>query len=193
MKITFKTSPLFAALECAAKKDIRYYLQGINIQITKPFTGMVYGTDGHILFAGQLPYDGAVDVPLNLIIPTDAVKRLDKKAEFTELEFDGQNYLLGGARFVPVDGRYPDIGRVIPSIDNSTEQTPGTYNPDLLVRGRAALSLYLGVKPKDTFNFIQRGSDSAVMHAGVNTCLVVVMPMRAGHEAPFAGFNRDFM
>jgi hypothetical protein len=193
MKITFKTSSLFAALECSAKKDIRYYLQGINIQITKPFTGMVYGTDGHILFAGQLPYDGAVDVPLNLIIPTDAVKRLDKKVEFTELEFDGQNYLLGGARFVPVDGRYPDIGRVIPSIDSSTEQTPGTYNPDLLVRGRAALSLYLGVKPKDTFNFIQRGSDSAVMHAGVNTCLVVVMPMRAGHEAPYAGFNRDFM
>jgi hypothetical protein len=193
MKVTFKTSPLFAALECAAKKDIRYYLQGINIQITKPFTGMVYGTDGHILFAGQLPYDGAVDVPLNLIIPTDAVKRLDKKAEFTELEYDGQNYLLGGARFVPVDGRYPDIGRVIPSIDSSTEQSPGTFDPDLLVRGRAALSLYLGVKPKDTFNFIQRGSDSAVMHAGVNTCLVVVMPMRAGHEAPYAGFNRDFM
>jgi hypothetical protein len=193
MKITVKTSALFAALECSAKKDLRYYLQGINIQITKPFTGMVYGTDGHILFAGQLPYDGAVDVPLNLIIPTDAVKRLDKKAEFTELEYDGQNYLLGGARFVPVDGRYPDIGRVIPSIDNSTEQSPGTYNPDLLVRGRAALSLYLGVKPKDTFNFIQRGNDSAVMHAGVNTCLVVVMPMRAGHEAPYAGFNRDFM
>jgi hypothetical protein len=193
MKITFKTSALFAALECSAKKDLRYYLQGINIQITKPFTGMVYGTDGHILFAGQLPYDGAVDVPLNLIIPTDAVKRLDKKLEFTDLEFDGQNYLLGGARFIPVDGRYPDIGRVIPSIDNSTEQSPGTYNPDLLVRGRAALSLYLGVKPKDTFNFIQRGSDSAVMHAGVNTCLVVIMPMRAGHEAPYAGFNRDFM
>ncbi len=193
MKITFKTSFLFAALECSAKKDLRYYLQSINIQITKPFTGMVYGTDGHILFAGQLPYDGAVDVPLNLIIPTDAVKRLDKKAEFTELEFDGQNYLLGGARFVPVDGRYPDIGRVIPSIDSSTEQTPGTYNPDLLVRGRAALSLYLGVKPKDTFNFIQRGSDSAVMHSGTNECLVVVMPMRAGHESPYAGFNRSYM
>ena len=193
MKITFKTSPLFAALECAAKKDLRYYLQGINIQITKNAVGMVYGTDGHILFAGQLPYEGAVDVPLNLIIPTDAVKRLDKKLEFTELEYDGQNYLLGGARFVPVDGRYPDIGRVIPDIDHNTEQSPGTYNPDLLVRGRAALSLYLGVKPKDTFNFIQRGSDSAVMHAGTNECLVVIMPMRAGHEAPYAGFNRDFM
>jgi hypothetical protein len=193
MKITFKTSSLFAALECSAKKDIRYYLQGINIQITKPFTGMVHGTDGHILFAGQLPYDGAVDVPLNLIIPTDAVKRLDKKLEFTELEFDGQNYMLGGARFVPIDSKYPDIGRVVPQIDNSTLQAPGTYNPDLLVRGRAALSLYLGVKPKDTFNFIQRGNDSAVMHAGVNTCVVVIMPMRAGHEAPYAGFNRDFL
>jgi hypothetical protein len=194
MKITVKTSALFAALECAAKKDIRYYLQGINIQITKNALGMVYGTDGHILFAGQLPYEGDYCPPtLNLIIPTDAVKRLDKKAEFTELEFDGQNYLLGGARFIPLDGRYPDIGRVIPSIDHNTEQTPGTYNPDLLVRGRAALSLYLGVKPKDTFNFIQRGSDSAVMHAGTNECLVVIMPMRAGHEVPYAGFNRDFM
>lgn len=193
MKITLKTSALFAALECSAKKDIRYYLQGINIQIKKIGVGMVYGTDGHILFAGQLPYEGDYVAELNIIIPTDAVKRLDKKAEFTELEFDGQNYILGGARFVPLDGRYPDIGRVIPDITSSTEQSPGTYNPDLLVRARAALSLYLGVKPKDTFNFIQRGSDSAVMHAGVNPCVVVVMPMRAGHEAPYAGFNRDFM
>jgi hypothetical protein len=193
MKITFKTSSLFAALECSAKKDIRYYLQGINIQITKPFTGMVYGTDGHILFAGQLPYEGAVDVPLNLIIPTDAVKRLDKKLEFTDLEFDGQNYLLGGARFVPLDGRYPDIGRVIPDIQYNLEQSPGTYNPDLLVRGRAALSLYLGVKPKDAFGFVQRGRESAVMHAGTNECVVVVMPMRATNETPYAGFNRDFM
>jgi hypothetical protein len=193
MKLTFKTSSLFAALECSAKKDLRYYLQGINIQITKPFTGMVYGTDGHILFAGQLPYEGACDVPLNLIIPTDAVKRLDKKAEFTELEFDGQNYLLGGARFVPVDGRYPDIGRVIPDIKSSTEQTAGSFNPDLLVRARAALALYLGTKPKDAFPFVQRGHDSGVMHAGTNECLVVVMPMRATPDAPYVGFNRNFM
>jgi len=193
MKITFKTSPLFAALECAAKKDIRYYLQGINIQIKKIGVGMVYGTDGHILFAGQLPYDGDYVAELNLIIPIDAVKRLDKKLEFTELEFDGQNYLLGGARFVPVDGKYPDIGRVIPDIQYNIEQTPGTFDPALLVRARAALALYLGTNAKDVFGFIQRGSDSAVMHAGTNECLVVVMPMRATHEAPYAGFNRSYM
>lgn len=193
MKITFKTTSLLAALECAAKKDIRYYLQGINIQITKDAVGMVYGTDGHILFAGQLPYVGDYVAELNLIIPTDAVKRLAKKLDFTELEYDGQNYLLGGARFVPVDGKYPDIARVIPDIDHNTEQAPGTYNPDLLVRARAALSLYLGVKPKDAFGFIQRGNDSAVMHAGTNECLVVIMPMRATNEAPYAGFNRSYM
>jgi len=193
MKITLKTTSLLAALECAAKKDIRYYLQGINIQIKKIGVGMIYGTDGHMLFAGQLPYDGDYVAELNIIIPTDAVKRLDKKSEFTELEYDGQNYMLGGARFVPLDGRYPDIARVIPDITSSTEQAPGTYNPDLLVRARAALSLYLGVKPKDTFNFIQRGNDSAVMHAGANECLVVIMPMRATNEAPYAGFNRSYM
>ena len=193
MKITFKTTSLFAALECSAKKDIRYYLQGINIQIKKIGVCMVYGCDGHILFAGQLPYDGDYVAELNIIIPTDAVKRLNKKAELTELEFDGQNYMLGGARFVPVDGKYPDTGRVIPDIDSSIDQSPGTYNPDLLIRGRAALALYLGVKPNYTFNFIQRGSDSAVMHAGTNECLVVIMPMRATNEAPFAGFNRSYM
>jgi hypothetical protein len=193
MKITFKTSSLLAALECSAKKDLRYYLQGINIQIKKIGVGMVYGTDGHMLFAGQLPYDGDYVAELNLIIPTDAVKRLDKKLEFTELEYDGQNYLLGGARFVPIDSKYPDIGRVIPDIQYNIDQAPGTYNPDLLVRARAALALYLGTKPKDVFGFIQRGSESAVMHAGTNECLVVVMPMRATNEAPYAGFNRSYM
>jgi len=193
MKITFKTSSLFAALECSAKKDIRYYLQGINIQINKIGVGMVYGTDGHMLFAGQLPYEGDYVAELNLIIPTDAVKRLDKKLEFTELEYDGQNYLLGGARFVPVDGRYPDVDRVIPDIQYNIEQAPGTFDPALLVRARAALAMYLGTSAKDVFGFIQRGSDSAVMHAGTSKCLVVVMPMRATNEAPYAGFNRDFM
>ena len=194
MKITLKTSALLAALECSAKKDIRYYLQGINIQITKDAVGMVYGTDGHILFAGQLPYEGDYCPPtLNLIIPTDAVKRLDKKLDFTELEFDGQNYLLGGARFVPIDGRYPDVARVIPDIDSSTLQTSGSFNPDLLVRGRAALALYLGRKPKDAFPFVQRGSDSAVMHAGTNECIVVIMPMRATPDTPYVGFNRSYM
>lgn len=193
MKITFKTTSLLAALECAAKKDIRFYLQGINIQIKKIGVGMVYGCDGHILFAGQLPYDGDYVAELNIIIPTDAVKRLDKKLEFIELEYDGQNYMLGGARFVPVDGKYPDTGRVIPDIDSSIEQSSGTYNPDLLIRARAALALYLGTKPKDVFGFIQRGSDSAVMHAGTNECVVVVMPMRATNEAPYAGFNRSYM
>jgi hypothetical protein len=193
MKITFKTSPLFAALECAAKKDIRYYLQGINIQIKKIGVGMVYGTDGHMLFAGQLPYDGDYVAELNIIIPTDAVKRLDKKLDFTDLEFDGQNYLLGGARFVPVDGKYPDVARVIPDIQYNIEQVPGTFDPALLVRARAALALYLGTKPKDVFGLIQRGSESAVMHAGTNECLVVIMPMRATNEAPYAGFNRSYM
>ena len=55
MKITLKTSVLRAALICAAKKDLRYYLQGVCISINGPDVAMVYGTDGHILFAGQCP------------------------------------------------------------------------------------------------------------------------------------------
>ena len=86
MKITLKTSVLRAALLCAAKKDIRYYLQGICISFNHPEVAMVCGTNGHILFAGQCPIDvieapEAVDtgkvLMLQLKVPTGFVVKLE--------------------------------------------------------------------------------------------------------------------
>lgn len=188
MKITFRTATLLAALECSAKKDIRYYLVGVSVQITKPDVGMVYGTDGHVLFAGQLFYSGECE-PFKISIPSTAIKGL--KGELVDLEFDGEHYLLGGARFVPVDATFPDVDRVIPDIDASVPQTPGYYNPDLLVRAQSALARYTG--GKGISPLIQRGEDSAVMHSDTNHCLVVVMPTRQPENVAFVGFNRDFM
>jgi len=192
MKITLQTNALLAALECSAKKDIRYYLMGISIQIKKPNVGMVYGTDGHILFAGQLSYEGHFE-PLSIIVPLEVIKKIDKKRGIVDLERVNGEYFLDGVRFVPVDGTFPDVARVIPELDFSVEQKPADYNPDLLMRARAALALYTGFKKTATFPLIQRGNDSAVMHAGQNECLVVIMPIRAEHQNSFVGFNRDFM
>ena len=194
MKITLKTNALLAALECSAKKDIRYYLMGINIQIKKDAIGMVYGTDGHILFAGQLPYEGDYCPPtLDIIIPLDTLKKIDKKRGIVELEQINNEYFLDGVRFVPVDGKFPDVARVIPTIEFNAEEKPALYNPDLLVRARNALAIYTDSKKSVTFPMIQRGDDSAVMHAGTNECIVVIMPIRSQYKTGFVGFNRDFL
>lgn len=192
MKITIQTSALLAAQVCAAKKDIRAQLLGVNVQIKCPDVGMVYGTDGHILFAGQIHYTSDMPVDaLNITIPNDTIKKINKKAALTLLEIDNGQYVIDGIRFTPIDLAFPDVARVIPEIEG--EQTTAEFNPDLLVRGRDALSLYTGLKPKGGFSMFQRGDNSAVIHAGRSDCLVVVMPLRSQYKDNYVGFNRDFM
>ena len=199
MKITLKTSVLRSALICAAKKDIRYYLQGVCISINHPEVAMVYGTDGHILFAGQCPIvviDAPTEYGFQIIIPSDTIKAIDKKSEFIDLEtIEGgakDYYLLGNARFQAIDARYPDISRVVPARDAFSELKASYFEPDLLVRGNEALSMYYGDKKGKIFPLSQRGDQSGVIHNNRNDALVVVMPMR-NEPGTYQGLNPDFM
>jgi len=199
MKITLKTSVLRAALICAAKKDLRYYLQGICISINGPDIAMVYGTDGRILFAGQCPIE-VIDSPeaygFQIIIPSDTIKAIDKKAEFIDLEtIEGgakDYYLLGNARFQAFDARYPDISRVVPARDAFSEQKISYFDPKLLVKGNEALAMYYGDKKGKIFPLSQRGDSSGAIHNNQNDAVVVVMPMR-NDPGTYQGLNPDFM
>jgi len=199
MKITLKTSVLRAALICAAKKDIRYYLQGICISINGPDVAMVYGTDGHVLFAGQCPIvviDAPTEYGFQIIIPSDTIKAIDKKSEYIDLEtIEGgakDYYLLGNARFQAIDARYPDISRVVPARDAFSEQSISYFDPELLVKGNEALAMYYGTKKGKVFPLLQRGDYSGVIHNHANDALVVVMPMR-NESGTYQGLNPDFM
>ena len=199
MKITLKTSVLRAALICAAKKDLRYYLQGICISINHPNVAMVYGTDGHIMFAGQSPIE-VIDAPVaygfEIIIPYDTIKAIDKKSEFIDLEtIDGgakDYYLLGDARFQAIDARFPDISRVVPARDAFSEQTISHFDPELLVKGNEALAMFYGAKKGKVFPLSQRGDYSGAIHNNQNDAVVVVMPMR-NDPGTYQGLNPDFM
>ena len=199
MKITLKTSVLRAALLCSAKKDIRYYLQGICISINGPDVAMVYGTDGHIMFAGQSPIE-VIDAPaeygFQIIIPSDTIKAIDKKSEFIDLEtIEGgakDYYLLGNARFQAIDARYPDISRVVPARDAFSELKISYFDPELLIKGNEALAMYYGAKKGKVFPLLQRGDQSGVIHNHANDALVVVMPMR-NESGTYQGLNPDFM
>jgi DNA polymerase-3 subunit beta len=199
MKITLKTSALRAALICAAKKDIRYYLQGICISINNPDVAMVYGTDGKILFAGQSPIE-VIEAPQNygfsIIVPYETIKGIDKKSEFIDLEtIEGgakDYYLLGNARFQAIDARFPDISRVVPARDAYSEQTISYFDPELLVKGNEALAMYYGTKKGKVFPLHQRGDSSGAIHNNQNDAVVVVMPMR-NDPGTYQGLNPDFM
>jgi hypothetical protein len=199
MKITLKTNVLRAALICAAKKDLRYYLQGVCVSFNHPEVAMVYGTDGHILFAGQSPIEvieGPDNFGFSIIIPSDTIKAIDKKSEFIELETIAGGakdyYLLGNARFQAIDARYPDISRVVPARDAFSELKPSYFDPALIVKGNEALAMYYGSKKGKVFPLLSRGDYSGVIHNDQNDALVVIMPMR-NSPGSYQGLNPDFM
>jgi hypothetical protein len=196
MKISIQASAIRAATICAAKKDIRYYLQGVYINVAHRDYATVCGTDGHVLFAGRAAIDtldGQQAAPWSMIVPLDVVKKINKKAHAVILESlpDG-TYLLDGTRFAPLDGRFPDYRRVIPLIGQVQPESakPGHFDYALIVRGNDALNAYYGGKTK-VYPLEQRGNDSAVMHNGENVAVVVVMPMRIKDVAGYQGYNEN--
>ena len=199
MKITLKTSVLRAALLCSAKKDIRYYLQGICISINHPEVAMVYGTNGHILFAGQCPIE-TIEAPealgFEIIVPGDVIKGLDKKADVVMLEtIDSMPkgyYVLGNSRFQAIDARFPDVSRVIPSRDAFAEIKPSYFKPEYLCTANESLAMFYGHKKDKCYSLAQRGDASGVVHNERNDALVVVMPMR-NDAGNYQGLNSDFM
>ena len=195
MKISIQASAIRAATICAAKKDIRYYLQGVYINVAHRDYATVCGTDGHVLFAGRATIENMAGdlLPFNMIVPLDVAKKIDKKAHAVILESlpDG-TYLLDGTRFAPLDGRFPDYSRVIPLIGQVQPESakPGHFDYALIVRGNDALNAYYGGKAK-VYPLEQRGNDSAVMHNGENVAVVVVMPMRINDVAGYQGYNEN--
>ena len=199
MKITLKTSVLRAALICSAKKDIRYYLQGVCVSINHPNIAMVYGTDGHVLFAGQSPivcHVAPENYGFDVIIPSDTIKTIDKRVEFVDLmTIEGGEkgyYLLGNSRFQAIDARFPDISRVVPARDAFSELKVSYFDPELIVKGNEALAMYYGAKKGKVFPLSQRGDYSGAIHNNQNDAVVVVMPMR-NDAGNYQGLNPDFM
>jgi len=196
MKISIQASAIRAATICAAKKDIRYYLQGVYINVAHRDYATVCGTDGHVLFAGRATIENMAGdlLPFNMIVPMDIIKKIDKRAHAVILESlpDG-TYLLDGTRFAPLDGRFPDYSRVIPIIGQIQPESakPGHFDYALIVRGNDALNAYYGGKVK-VYPLEQRGNDSAVMHNGENVAVVVVMPMRINDVNGYQGYNEHF-
>jgi DNA polymerase-3 subunit beta len=167
MKFSIKRKDIRAMLHLAAKKDIRYYLQGINVVRDNRGT-YIEATDGHVL--GRLLIDGIrSDTKQNVVLPTEALAKLKgtKKQGDEWLSFSVEGFAVecidsqSTTRFSAHDARFPDTDRVIPMVFKDEDVKPSTFNPDLLVRFMDVSEELYGKRQIPMV--LQRGNQSSIV------------------------------
>jgi hypothetical protein len=165
---------LKAAILASAKKDVRYYLNGIMLDGKS-----ICATDGHLLFTAPF----ICDLEKETIISFDSSIQAFKGECTIDLE---ALTVTDGKRIVKieiVDGKYPDVSRVIPkdyARGDNVKQSPRVQG-HLLERVGKITALVGGYA--DTF--VRSDSDSVVFELSipkdgknVNTGLIVLMPCK---------------
>lgn len=189
MKFSIQRKSIRAMLHLAAKKDIRYYLQSVNVVRDNRGT-YLEATDGHVL--GRLLIDGIKsDTKSNVVLPTDALSKLKgtKKQSEEWLHFDVNGLSVecidsqSTTRFSAHDARFPDADRVIPLVFKDDDVKPATFNPDLLVRFVDVSEELYG--KRQIPHVLQRGTQSAIVSFPKfdDSFIGVIMPMREDGSA----------
>jgi DNA polymerase-3 subunit beta len=181
-----KQSTLDAMLLIAAKKDIRYYLNGVYIEFNDQITRAV-GCDGHKLgiYQNAAPDNRGSG---HLTVPRDVIENLPKKCDvltFTQNDTGAGWTINTGATtvsFTPYDDTYPDFRRVVHGIQTAgTTGVAAGFNLDYLNQFEKCGNLLGGSK-------LRMGNRLRLHHNGDAAGLVllncvdgfagVVMPLR---------------
>lgn len=194
IKLTVRAEIIAALKLFAADKDVRFYLNGINLEIGATESRLV-ATNGYSLGCFRIESEQPeVTTPLgNIIIPNDLLKPIKAKGMVeiligpleTKKDAEGEEVPVSSARPVTLtyagvsmsgktlDGAFPDWRRVIPS---KVSGEAAQFNPayvGLLAKVAAALygkSKYVGIG----FN----GNDAALLDFGDENFVGVLMPLR---------------
>lgn len=198
MQNTLNSAIFAAAMHIAAKKDVRFYLNGMLIEPGADGAVCV-ATDGHRMLVIR------TNVPWSLgtmIVPRAACEHIAKVKAPVQFVRKGEQVtaVSGHAKFgfAPIDGRFPDWRAVFPSEQNDLH--PTGFDPLLLegvmksakvlvtefgaLRGKnkSALALKLHGERSSLMAVTALREDSPVTYAAF-----VVMPMR--DSAPDSAFN----
>jgi DNA polymerase-3 subunit beta len=131
LSFTLKQSEFKALLDktafAMAQQDVRYYLNGILMEISEQTVKMV-ATDGHRLALSEINAEVSVEAPKQIIIPRKAVLELARLLESNDNTAKiilSQNHIrveAGSLIFTSklIDGKFPDYNRVIPLDGNKT-------------------------------------------------------------------------
>lgn len=173
MILTVDKKALLSAMIFQAKCDVRYYLNGICFAPDKK----LYSTDGYRAFLGEHESEDLED---NVIVAIKGPKfvKFDKAKIDTEsgvvTYFDDEGLRVGAAICNVIDGKYPDINRVIPKENNPVSEI--RFNARYLADIYKAVALY---NPRYPFIKIKtNGNDSASIVELSRNAFVIVLPVR---------------
>lgn len=177
MKLKVSKLLLEGALMFQAKQDVRYYLNGICFMPD----GRVAATDGHRAFIAN-KHDNKITDNVIVSVSKSPTKRYDYAVLDTKTKMvtyhDVFDALVGAGICSEIDGRFPDIDRVIPKETSPTEQIG--FNAKYLADVEKLAKLF---NPKyEAVRFELNGNTSAAV-ANISaptgdTAKVIVMPMR---------------
>lgn len=165
-----KPEVLKAALICAAKGDIRTYLNAVYFDAA----GFVVSTDGHRLLIQKCePFSGE-----GFIVPREAVELAIKSAGKKQYFIDVNRNAIGNISFPTDDSRYPDFRRVIP---DEISGKPGAFNSDYISDFRKVGEILSGSKHAfaafGAHSFTHNGESSVMMRL-TDDCIAILMPIR---------------
>lgn len=177
MKIKVSKILLESALIFQAKKDIRYYLNGICFKAD----GRVCSTDGHRAFVGG-KHEGELDDDVILSVTKSPTKAYD----YAEIDTDegivsyysDEGNRVGVGLCEVIDGRFPDIDRVIPKETSPTERIG--FNAKYLSDVEKAAAIF-NAKFECVIFDLNQSPNATVANLKSpfgETAKIIVMPMR---------------
>lgn len=191
ISITLDSQLVNAVGQAMAKKDVRYYLNGLNIKKIGPQC-RIAGTNGHVLLMAGVDCGGVESggSDFEFTVPRSLVENKAKGKSVT-ITWDPPKSATEGAGTVTVtdlgisasapaiDGRYPDVSRVVPAeCSGVTAQFQGDV---LLVLDKASRAM----GKKGFFTLHHNGQNGAIVRIG--DVYGVAMPLRDSEcESPLS-------
>jgi len=206
MKITITHDTIKALLLVAPKSDIRYYLNGVCVDVRQGTVTLV-ATDGHRLLAVpvaaddiQSAMDGQYIIPRDVLDAVKPVKvpRSDTLPITITLVQPDKYQDEHGRTCVPpidvtvtgqttattklIDGRFPDWRRVTPT---SASNEPAQYQPEYIASFGKIGELFGGKNVKCVIHY--NGMDAALVTFPASEAIGVIMPLRVDGDAKHPG------
>lgn len=145
IEVQLPLNGLAAVLPFAAKKDVRYYLNGVMVEVTPE--GVTYaGTNGHALAVAKCAYDDNAN-SVAFILGRKDVETIVKNIASTEalrIKTDGKFGLeiaFGSHRIKTqrIDGKFPDF-RAVMTVDGEQRGQNSCFNPAYLALVQKSIS-----------------------------------------------------
>jgi DNA polymerase-3 subunit beta len=174
----------------SAKKDVRYYMMGVFIEIT-PKGAYFVATDGHKM---GIWHESEITSPetISHVIPSTLIDQVSKVITKATNSIDIElqplieiNYINNVFKAPAIDGKYPDFRRVIPeTINNELAQ----FDPEFLSQFYKCASILNGVKKPDVAIGHNGTGSGSIVDIQNGKFLGIIMPYKS--KADFSSYKK---